>query len=1567
MFKSVDAGDSWVAITEHAFPFTPVSDIVVLNQDPDVLIVATGYSDGFGYSSGIWRSPDAGSTWEHISNGLPISAPSIFNVYNLEVLQTNPNVAFIATSNGIYKTTNAQAPAAQVMWQLMFNPSGESFWKGLTFKNGSSSELFASGKDIYKTSDQGATWSSMTGAGTGLDFTDATWSGRAEVSRINIRTSPDPSLSNDLFAFINTGNNNGATQNFPAAGSYAARFEGSTGQWVEGGVVSTAQSTSPGWVAMAVYPEVATSNVVYYGGLRIKRSMNGGSSPYSSFSMKVHDDTQALEFSPNGNELWAGCHGGVFLCTNPTEASASNLNWIPKNNGLSTGLVYCMASSPTDRYGVMSGDQDNGVRRIDSNTGGNTNWRSLLIGDGSRVAYSADGRHAYGVDYRYTNVYKWLNYFGGAGEVFDLGSIGAWTGHPFRAIERDENDGKVYFGYSDTWKEADPDAPIGNMGSQQGRIRLTQWQSDDIDEYVNDCMRMQFRDVVIAPSDEDYIYMITPAKGNDSGCPTGPFPSNLIRSKIPAEIDQNGLYKLEGMPLPGEDIAATQLVVDPTNPNRIWVSCSGYRATEKVFFSAHRGNVGSWVNWDPNGTLPNLPVNDMVYQEGTEGGLYIAMDVGVYYRNNLTEDWIPFYMDLPNVQVYDLDINYCAGKIRAGTFGRGIWESDLAEQPTIEMLLEQDETWANHHNVAQTIRITTGHTLTVTSTINFAPGAGVVVEPGARLIVDGGLLTNSCGSFWPGIQAWGTTNQNQSGYPIPDHQAIVVLKNGAVIEHAREAIQAMNPNDWNMKGGVVQVQGTADQVGATFLNCRRAVSYVAYQNTNYNGQPTGNRSYFRRCDFIVDDQYRGGDDFYAHVSMWKVDGINFKGCHFKNLQTGITESDKLGQGIISSDAQFSVSGFCSSIQPYGVPCPAQNLTRSTFEGLDHGIEARISSTDRSFIVTDCDFMDNVLGVYSSAVNSFQVTKCNFTGGGRDVDAVLGTVDYAILSVGGHHGIYSTRGHGFRIEENTFARSVDAPNSFTGVRINTSGAYNSEVYKNSATGTNHGFVGEGKCIAENHAAYVGLQFLCNSNNNPDAQDIFDRKIENIQFSNFHSIRTQQGSSAVPAGNLFTQDLMPLDESDFKNNTDWVLNYWYNNANDPAAEPMDFTIGWVGKSFTDEVNTCPSRLDRTGRIHPYTQTGMDEVRAEFASAKTAYVNTAYVYNALLDGGNTDALIQEVQLTWPEDAWQLHDELMAKSPYLSTDVLREAVLKHIMPQAMLLEVLLANPDGTKKEGFVKWLQYEAPWPLPQYMIDLIVGSWEQKTFRTQLESDMGQHHADMSFAADELIGEWKNDSLGIRTDSILVRWQQVPSLGARYSEVLTRLERGEYDQAMDLMQGLEATYKLSDAQFKEREDALAYIDFLATAHGAGHDLMHLDGTELAALRNIAAEGCERPALWAQNILCFGYGECYAPCTGKGASQKMLRLPTPAAPPAAPNPLALYPNPATSYVTLAYTLADAPKDAILVLRGVDGRELRRMPLAAQQGQELLDTRGYAPGTYSVELLNDGVRIATERLVLKP
>ncbi|HUR30494.1 MAG TPA: hypothetical protein VMZ69_03625, partial [Saprospiraceae bacterium] len=43
-----------------------------------------------------------------------------------------------------------------------------------------------------------------------------------------------------------------------------------------------------------------------------------------------------------------------------------------------------------------------------------------------------------------------------------------------------------------------------------------------------------------------------------------------------------------------------------------------------------------------------------------------------------TTEWMPFMDGLPNVIVNSLDIQYQVSKIRAGTYGRGLWESDMA-------------------------------------------------------------------------------------------------------------------------------------------------------------------------------------------------------------------------------------------------------------------------------------------------------------------------------------------------------------------------------------------------------------------------------------------------------------------------------------------------------------------------------------------------------------------------------------------------------------------------------------------------------------------------------------------------------------------------------------------------------------------------------------------------------------------------------------------------------------------------------------------------------------------------
>ncbi len=97
-----------------------------------------------------------------------------------------------------------------------------------------------------------------------------------------------------------------------------------------------------------------------------------------------------------------------------------------------------------------------------------------------------------------------------------------------------------------------------------------------------------------------------------------------------------------------------------------------------VYQSTNGGS--SWTNISSG--LPAIPVMCVIQnkQNTAQNELYAGTDVGVYVKVG-TANWAPFYTNLPNVVVTELDIYYNAtptnSRLRAATYGRGLWESDL--------------------------------------------------------------------------------------------------------------------------------------------------------------------------------------------------------------------------------------------------------------------------------------------------------------------------------------------------------------------------------------------------------------------------------------------------------------------------------------------------------------------------------------------------------------------------------------------------------------------------------------------------------------------------------------------------------------------------------------------------------------------------------------------------------------------------------------------------------------------------------------------------------------------------
>ena len=519
-----------------------------------------------------------------------------------------------------------------------------------------------------------------------------------------------------------------------------------------------------------------------------------------------------------------------------------------------------------------------------------------------------------------------------------------------------------------------------------------------------------------------------------------------------------GEFKERTPPAP-DDKLVTDLCMDLDATERAWVAIGGINwetdARNRVVYSPDAG-----IHWfDVSKGLPaRIPVTKVVYQQGANQ-VYAATDVGIYRldmstfaytnindRNSAYNSvgWICFSTgasgqpDYPAIYTTDMEINYCSGRIYTSTYGRSVWSTPLWEPfkvpPITESnLITTNTTWTGTRYLTTGIRIKDGATLTITGTntqIHLPKDGKIVVEAGAKLVVDGATLTNGCKDcLWGGIVAEGKAHLPQTAA----NQATVIVQNNALIENARNAITTWG-GDISNAGAILNLSNS------TFRNNKRSIEFISYHNT-LAGRRIGNLSRISRCTFELNDDYRGtGIDYFftTFISLWDVEGVVISGNSFVNTNTA---EANFGNGITSFNAAYRVAAACNS-PSNAYPCTA--FTRNTFSGLKHGVFAEGDNfTDNTFVVDQAAFEKCGVGVLARTNNHFTVSRSNFDIGNAPF-AYIAECEKAI-------GVRALSDcNGFRVEENTFTGLTAATPVLPikiGVSLEHTGPDNKEVYKN----------------------------------------------------------------------------------------------------------------------------------------------------------------------------------------------------------------------------------------------------------------------------------------------------------------------------------------------------------------------------------------------------------------------------------------------------------------------------------------------------------------------------------------
>lgn len=813
--------------------------------------------------------------------------------------------------------------------------------------------------------------------------------------------------------------------------------------------------------------------------------------------------------------------------------------------------------------------------------------------------------------------------------------------------------------------------------------------------------------------------------------------------------------------------------------------------------------------------------------------------------------------------------------------------------------------------------IDTNATVTVTGVIQSTPDAKTIVPIGTKLVLNGGRMTTSGNTLWPGIEVWGNSNTHQFTLNGSCGQGQLELRNGAVIENAVCAVELWHPGYPNTTGGIVNADS------AIFRNNAKAVHALHYTN-HYptTGNESNYKGSFHNCTFTIDGNYFGTQTFYQHIDLNDVNGVQFSGCSF-SIGSNAPNISASNCGIAAYNAGFLVSAYCDDNMSPPLSCPEQYLVRCSFTGFRYAISSIHNGANaRSFTVRKSVFNNNDFGIY--AINTGYATILNNS--------------FSISSTGDcSFGIFADGVTQFCIEENSFQPYGTGSGDTYGIGIFNS-CRNNDVYLNTFSGLTCGNLAVGtntsKDLFSSRVSRIdGLTYHCNQNSG----NLIDFYV--LKQNGNGGILPVQGSASVPAGNTFDGS-----GYHFYNDGDGVIDYYYNST--ASHEVPDASLLYrVNRTATTNQNGCETHYGTLTK-------SADEKAAlanDYLAARNIYSSLSRLYTTRIDGGSTAAEVADLLSATPSDQTRLRDKLLRHSPYLSQEALTTAADRHdIFPDPDIFEILAANPDELKKDTLIRYLEGKTH-PLPDYMIDLLRQIASGVTERTALTAQMARYCHDYSLAAGDIVRSVLNDS--VANPQELRTWLgNMGDIASDRMAVASFMQENEYENAFELANLLPDLYELSGGELEDHSDYMRLLTLYRTLRESNRTTAQMTDGESRMVDSIANQGHGTSQSMAKAIIMGNSGEPgtrYAcpdiprPNRTKGYSSIDENGTTDFS-------VAITPNPARSQASVIYTLPNETSQASLVFTNALGVRVISTELEGDRGEKTVNFGELPSGIYS-------------------
>ncbi|MFH1051763.1 MAG: T9SS type A sorting domain-containing protein [bacterium] len=632
VWRSSDMGQTWTGFPFTSFLSQGVSDIAVYPKSPGVIYVATGDDNGtYGTGDNFYSVGLIKSYYGGLiweTTNLSKQLHEKFVISRVLVHPDNYNIVIVGTSAGILKSTDGGKT-----WESKLQ---NYYIKDMEFMPDDPNIINASSfsnvgqASFLRSTDNGNTWE-LIQAVTGASRIAITVSGSNPNKIWAIASRAGYTSFHSFHISTDRGQSWVRMLDYTVSPNILGRYDGMGDDELEG------QGNYD--LCIAVHP--TNENIIYIGGINVWKSEDGGNEfdritswvDDSKITPFLHADIHDLAFKPSTTALFSANDGGLYY----TEDLGKSWNDI--TDGMSITQYYRIGQSKMNENLIIGGCQDNGT-----NMHNDTGWVHLQAGDGMECAiHPADDRKMF-MTYYYGSLYYSTNSGNTFWESLSASNMGESAGWITPFVIDGTNPNVMYIGFQNIYKSSEG----GNSSS---------WKK------VGNFNNIVFRSMAIAPNNSNVVYAATNY--------------NLYMSTDAGNSWIEKYYSPRIM---------TYLAVDPNKSDRVWITLGDFSDGYKVL------ELNDTIVINISGNLPNVPVNCIVCQKNSPDRLYIGTDIGVFYTDYNSAYWEPYGEGMPNVIINELEIFYPTKKIRAATYGRGIWEAPILDcniaQPNVTVIGE---------------------------------------------------------------------------------------------------------------------------------------------------------------------------------------------------------------------------------------------------------------------------------------------------------------------------------------------------------------------------------------------------------------------------------------------------------------------------------------------------------------------------------------------------------------------------------------------------------------------------------------------------------------------------------------------------------------------------------------------------------------------------------------------------------------------------------------------------------------------------------------------------------------